>query len=58
MSARASTASIFLIARAKKRQAHNLSRSHDLTLIIAGILLQKKMDSAARVFFSRSLCPL
>jgi len=26
-------------------------RSHDLTLIIAGILLQKKMDSAARVFF-------
>ena len=34
-----------------KRQAHNLFRSHDLTLIIAGILLQKKMDSAARVFF-------
>jgi len=35
----------------KKRQAHNLFRSHDLTLIVAGILLQKKMDSAARVFF-------
>jgi hypothetical protein len=34
----------------KKRQAHNLFRSHDLTLIFAGILLQKKMDSAARVF--------
>ena len=35
----------------KKRQAHNLFRSHDLTLLVAGILLQKKMDSAARVFF-------
>ncbi len=35
----------------KKRQAHNFFRSHDLTLINAGILLQKKMDSAARVFF-------
>ena len=50
--------SIWLMAL-KKRQAHNLFRSHDLTLIVAGILLQKKMDSAARVFlFSRSLCPL
>ena len=35
----------------KKRQAHNLFRSYDLTLIIAGILLQKKMDLATQVFF-------
>jgi hypothetical protein len=34
----------------KKRQAHGLFRSHDLTLIFAGILLQKKMDLAAGVF--------
>jgi len=34
----------------KKRQAHNLFRSHDLTLIFAGILLQKKMDLAAGAF--------
>ena len=34
----------------KKRQAHGLFRSSDLTLIFAGILLQKKMDSAAGAF--------